>query len=387
MKKNSTIFAQMLQLIPRYRFEKAVKEHKTEHAGKGFSSWAHFSAMLFAQLSGQRGLRGIESGLAAQRQAAYHLGLRRPVKRSTLAYANEHRSAGLFESLFGAVLEQLLARRPEHGFRFKNPLYSVDATTIDLCLKLFPWADFRTAKAGIKLTVKLDHRGHIPRFVVLHTAAQHESTAFRSIPFEKADVLTFDRGFTDYKLFASLDADGIYFVTRQKSNADYRVVERRAHRRSTGILSDQIIEWTGFYSKKNCPLRLRRIVTLDKKTGKRITLLTNHFEWSAQTIATVYRDRWQIELFFKTIKQFLKIKRFFGTSRNAVLIQIWTAMIAYLLISYLKFLAKSAWRFAHLVAGLPMILFQKRDIWEWLCWTESPPRSPPNACAPQLELI
>jgi len=387
MKKHNTVFAQMLQLIPRYRFEKAVKDYKTEHASKGLSSWEHFSAMLFAQLSGQRGLRGIESGLACQRQAAYHLGIKRPVKRSSLSYANNKRSCVLFESVFHMMLERLVDHQPGHGFRFKNPLYSVDATTIDLCLKLFPWADFRKAKAGIKLTVKMDHRGNIPRFLVLHNAAQHEVKVVRKVPFEKDDVVVFDRGFTDYKAFASLDREGIYFVTRQKSNADYRIVKRAQVRRSQGILSDQLIEFQGFYSKKNCPLRLRRIVVQDEKTKKKIAILTNQFNWSAKTIAEVYRDRWQIELFFKAIKQFLKIKRFFGTSRNAVLIQIWTAMIAYLLMSYLKFVTKTVWRFAHLVAVLPTILFQKRDLTELLCYAESPPFSLGSARSLQLEFL
>lgn len=373
MNNTNTLLGQMLGYISRSKFEKLVTQYKTEKGAKGFSSWAHFTTMLFAQLSGQSGLRSIEDGLNQQRSALYHLGVSRNVKRSTIAYANAHRDSKLFENLFYAVLSSVPIQEQKHGFRFKNPLYSIDATTIDLCLKLFPWADFRETKAGIKVSIKLDHRGKVPCFAVISNAKKHESKDLPNIPLNPGDVVAFDRGYNHYRYFASLCEKSIYFVTRIKSNATYTVVSKKDTAKNENILSDEIIELNGFYAQKNCPYHLRKIVSFDPATKKTIEILTNHLEWAASTIAAIYKDRWQIELFFKAIKQNLKIKRFYGTSKNAVHTQIWIALISYLLFCILKFVTKSARTFTCFISVFPTVAFQRRSLYDW--FSESPPPS------------
>lgn len=365
MHHHHTILGQMLQMFPRYEFEKAVKETKTEYHARGFKSWNHFVAMLFGQLAGQDSLRGIEASLASQSKELYHLGIA-PVSRPTLAYANEHRSHELFKKVFLSMLSKCQAIAPKHKFRFKNPVYSMDASTIDLCLSLFDWAKFRTTKGAVKLHVKLNHSGYLPNFVSVTTGKVHEQRVAPMIPLEKGDVAVFDRGYTDFKWFASLCDRGVYFVTRLKKGSFYRVIERRDTSSHPFIYSDQVIEFKGFYSHKKLPHRLRRIRSKDPVTGKSIVLLTNHMTWSAKTIAAIYKDRWQIELFFKALKQQLKVKSFVGTSQNALLSQLWAAMIAYLLLSYLKFKSKFGWSLYTLSSILPTNLFSRRNLWDWL---------------------
>ena len=365
MRVKNTIFGQMLQIISRYDFEKAVKWYQADKHCKGFSSWHQFVSLLFGQLSGQDGLRGVETGLASQKSKLYHLGVR-GAKRSTLSYANNHRNHRVFESVFYGVLNKVLVAAPGHKFRFKNDLYSFDATTIDLCLSLYDWAKFRKTKGGIKINVKLNHSGYIPEFVTVTPARRHEAKEMVKVPLKAGDVVVFDRAFMDLQQFASHCSKGVYFVTRLKSNARYRVVDRRDVSRYKNISSDQIIEFSGFYSSKKCPLRLRRIRIKDPETGKYIVLLTNQMSWSPKTVAAVYKDRWQIEIFFKNLKQNLKIKSFLGTSRNAMMSQIWVAMIAYLLLSYMKFLSTFKWTINKLMGVLPVILFSRKDLWAWL---------------------
>lgn len=365
MSHNHTILGQMLQMFSRFEFQKAVNETQTEYHARGFRSWNHFVAMLFGQLSGQDSLRGIEAGLASQAQSLYHLGVK-PVHRSTLSYANEHRSHELFKKLFEWMLSKCQPLAPKHKFKFRNPLYSIDATTIDLCLSLFDWATFRKTKGAVKLHVKLNHSGYLPSFAVVTTGKKHEQTVAPHIPLDKGDVVVFDRGFTNFKWYASLCERNIYFVTRLKKNADYRITERRSTTQHKHISSDQTIELQGFYSKQHCPYQLRRIRSRDPETGKWIVLVTNQFKWSAATIAKVYKERWQIELFFKALKQQLKVKSFVGTSQNALLSQLWVALIAYLLLSYLKFRSKFQWSLYTLSSILPTNLFTRRNLWDWL---------------------
>jgi hypothetical protein len=342
--------------------------------------------MLFAQVSGQNGLRSIENGINHQSAALYHLGIPKLVKRSTISYSNKNREADFFEQLFYALLEKVQKQKQNHGFRFRNPLYSIDATTIDLCLKLFPWADFREAKAGIKITVKLDHRGKIPCFAVISNAKEHESQQLKNIPLQPGDVIAIDRGFTNYSYFASLCIKKIFFITRMKTNAVFSVVKTNPLPASGTILSDEVIQLTGYQAKKDCSFSLRRIVSEDPETKKQITILTNNLLWAASTIAAVYRDRWQIELFFKAMKQNLKIKRFYGTSRNAVLIQIWIALISYLLFSLIRFTTKSEYSFSLFISVISTILFQRRLLFEWLM-SSPPPLKSRNVISLQLELI
>lgn len=368
----------MLQMFSRFDFQKTVSETKTEYHSRGLSSWNHFVAMLFGQLSGQDSLRGIEAGLATHAQSLYHLGIK-PIHRSTLSYANQHRSHELFEKTFYQMLSKCQPLAPRHKFRFKNPLYSLDATVIELCLSLYDWAKFRTTKGAVKLHVKLNHSGYLPTFAVVTTGKVHEQRVAPSIPLEKGDVIVFDRGYTDYSWYKVLDDKGLYFVTRLKKNAHYRVTKRKKTDHLDNISSDHTIELKGFYSQQKFPNKLRLIRSKDPETGKVIAILTNNFTWSAKTIAQIYKERWQIELFFKCIKQQLKVKSFVGTSRNALLSQLWVALIAYLLLSYLKFKSRFAWSLYTLCSILPMNLFARRNLWDWLnapFQTSSP--SPPE---------
>ena len=379
-------YALALDQIPRSGFEKLVKEHKTEHGAKGMRSWTQFVSMLFGQISGQHGLRSIEKGINSQRSSWYHLGLKneeKEVKRSTLSYANKNRNSGLYQSLFEQTLIQAQKLKSPHGFRFKNPLYSIDATTIDLCLKLFPWAEFRKEKGGIKLNVKLDHQGKIPCFINVSNARQHESKAAKEIPVLAGDVLVFDRGYADYGYFSSICGKKAWFVTRLKSNAVYKRKKKRDVKEGGNIISDYEIVIPKISDKKI----FRKIIVRDPETCKRITLLTNNLEWPSKTAAEIYKDRWQIELFFKAIKQNLKINRFYGNSRNAVMTQVWIALIVYLLYYILKMNSKNAiLTFTNFISVVRTMLFQRVPLFEWLCDT-SPPLIPKKLTPVNLEFV
>ena len=365
MHHNNTILGQMLQMFPRYEFQKAVSETKTEYHARGFSSWNHFVSMLFGQLSGQDSLRGIEAGLATQGASLYHAGVG-PVHRSTLAYANEHRSHELFKKVFFNMLSKCRPIAPGHKFRFKNPLYSIDNTIIALCLSLYDWAKFRSFKGAVKLHVKLSHAGYLPTFMIMTNGKDNDTVPAPSIPLERGDIAVFDMGYCNFPWYKSLDDKGVIFVTRMKKNAVYSVIENRDVSSFKNILSDQIIRPSSKYIIDKYPENLRRIRSRDPETGKAISILTNNFTWSAKTIAQIYKERWQIELFFKAIKQQLKVKSFVGTSKNALLSQLWVALIAYLLLAYLKFKSKFSWSLYTLCSVLPTNLFARRNLWDWL---------------------
>ena len=360
-----TVMGQMIQMFSRFEFQKAVKAAGTEYHARGFSSWNHFVAMLFGQLCGQDSLRGIEAGLATQGRNLYHLGIT-PVHRSTLSYANEHRSYDLFQKLFFLMLSKCQPFAPRHKFRFKNPLYSIDATVIDLCLTLYNWAKFRTTKGAVKLHIKLNHAGYLPNFAIVTEGRVHEQKAAWGIPLEKGDVTVFDKAYNSLEWLQTLENTGVFFITRLKDNADYQVVKCCDVSGFEHISSDHTIKMAGYYSKRKYPDHLRRIRSIDPETGTTVVLLTNNFSWSARTIAQIYKERWQIELFFKTLKQQLKVKSFVGTSRNALLSQLWIALIAYLLLSYLKFKSRFKWSIYTLCAILPANLFARRNLWDWL---------------------
>ena len=363
MSNHHTILGQMLQMFSRFEFQKAVSETGTEYHSRGFSSWNHFTSMLFGQLSGQDSLRGIEAGLATQAKSLYHMGIE-PIHRSTLAYANKHRTNELFKKTFEYMLSKCKPIAPKHKFKFKNPLYSIDASIIKLCLSLYNWAKFCKTKGAVKLHVKLNHSGFLPSFMVVTAGNVNEQKIAFSIPLEKGDVTVFDKGYADHSWHKTLDDKGVSFVTRLRRNADYRVIERRSTERVKNIYSDQTIELKRSYSKY--PKPLRRIRSKDPESGSIIVILTNNMKWSARTIAAIYKERWQIELFFKALKQQLKVKSFVGTSKNALLSQLWVALIAYLLLSYLKFKSRFGWSIYTLCSILPANLFARRNLWDWL---------------------
>lgn len=386
MSHQSTTLNQILQFISRHDFENCVKEFKGDFCSKGFTCWEQFTAMLYAQLSSQKGLRGIESGLKVNQNSLYHLGVK-SVKRTTLAYANENRSYKIYEKLFYLLLHKLDMGKTKNKLRIKNSISSVDASTIHLCKNLFPWAEYKSKQRGIKLHVKFDHSTSAPSFISVTNAQVHEKNEIGKMPFEKDEVIAFDRGYLDYKQYSKYCKEGIYFVTRTKKNARFTIIEERDVSRIGNIIFDKTTEMSGFYPKKNCPERLRLIRSYDPETGKTIDILTNQFSWSPKTIAAIYKKRWEIEIFFKTIKQNLKIKSFFGTSRNAVLTQIWICMIAFLLLKHLSALSQAIWSVGEIMSILPILLFQRKDIWLWLKMKNIRPPDPAESLfQPELGL-
>ena len=374
---NNTVFSQLLKLVPRHEFETLANRHHEGRKLRKMTRWSQFVAMATAQLSGRSSLRDVVSNLSAQAAKLYHLGSVL-VSRSSLARVNEKQPYTLYEQLAGKLLAQCQARAPRHGFRFKNKLYSLDASTIDLCLSVFPWAKFRTTKGAVKLHVGLDHDGMLPSFLAITDGKTHDITAARALQLPKGSLVVMDRGYTDYAWYNQLNTQEIFFVTRLRKNARYRVIERRSVLKSKGLTSDQTIQLTGARAEK-CPLQLRRIGFKDAQTGVQYYFLTNNFKLAASTITEIYKARWQIELFFKWIKQNLKIKSFLGTSRNAVMTQIWIAICVYLLLAYLKFVSQIGQSMQQILRLLQLNLFDRRDLRELLFG------GPPEPLAPQLQ--
>lgn len=361
MSHHNTVFSQLLKLLPRHEFETLAKQH---HSGRSFrtaSRWAQFVTMTMAQLSGRNSLRDIVENVSAQAHRLYHLGSVK-LSRSNLSRINEGKPYALYEALFGKLLSRCQAVAPRHNFRFNNPLYSLDASTIDLCLSVFPWADFRTTKGAIKLHVGLNHEGYLPEFVTITEGKDHDVTVGRTLAFPKGSIVVIDKAYNDYAWYNQLTGKGIFFVTRLKSNAKYRVISRKSVNKEKGLTCDQTIEFTGVLTGKKCPIQLRRIGYRDSVTGKHYVFLTNNFKLSARTIADIYKARWQVELFFKWIKQNLKIKSFIGTSKNAVMTQIWIALCIYLLLAFIKFQSKLGKSMQQILRLLQLNLFEKRDL-------------------------
>lgn len=375
MSQFSSIFGQLLQIFPKSEFYSAVRETQSEKGAKGFTCWGQFVAMLFCQLGQARSLREICGGLSSCLGKLKHLGIETAPSRSTLSYANEKRPWQLYEKVFYQLLDKCRAIAPgKKKFRFKNKLFSLDASVIDLCASLFDWATFRQTKGAVKLHLLLDHDGYLPVFAHITEGSVHEINIAKGLSFPRGSIVALDRGYTDYVLFARWTKEGVFFVTRQKGNADYAVVEERRSPQNRNILKDQLIRFNGYRSKKNYPHTLRRVEVWDEEKKESIILLTNHLTFGSTTISAIYKDRWQIEIFFKTIKQSLKIKTFVGTSPNALKTQIWTALIAILLLKYLKFRSRFAWSISNLIATLRYNLFTYRDLWAWI---DSPYEIPP----------
>ena len=371
MVKVASLFSQLLSHFPRTEFARLVREHRAERHAKGFSSWTQFVAMLFCQLARVDSLREITNGLKCCVGKLKHLGITRSPSRSTLAYANAHRPAATYQALFFATYDHFqssggLGNRKAR-FRFKNKLLSFDSTTISLCLSLFPWAKFRRAKGGVKVHTALDHDTYAPTFVHITAAKVHDVKAIRLLAPNPMSIVACDMAYNDYALFAKWTTQNVFFVTRQKKNADYTVVEKRPVPAQRGnIRSDELIRLSGVKSRKDCPNLLRRIVVWDEAKEREIVLLTNHLDFGPTTISAIYKDRWEIELFFKALKQTLKVKSFVGETENALRIHIWTALIALLILKWLHHVSKAAWSFSNLASMLWLNLFTYRDLLEWL---------------------
>jgi hypothetical protein len=382
----ASVFAQVISLIDRNYFARTVQRLGAQRAAKGFTCWEQLVAMLFCQLAAAHSLREISGGLATALGKLVHLGLKEAPARSTLSYANAHRPWQLFEAVFYQVLHEAVATAAlqKRRFRFKNPLRSLDASTLNLCLSVFDWARFRRTKGAIKLHLLLDHQGCLPCWALITDGKTHDVRAARLLDFAPGTIVVIDRGYVDYALFAQWTQAGVWFVTRAKDNMDYRVLQRRPVPERGNVLKDEEIVLTGFYARQKCPHRLRRIVVWDEQNEREIVFLTNHLDFAAGTIARIYKDRWQIELFFKAIKQNLKIKTFVGTSANAVQIQIWTALIAMLLLKILLLRSTFGWSLSNLAALLRLNLLTYRDLWRWL---DAPFETPATGPPPQQLLL
>lgn len=386
MKFTTNMFSQILQIIPRNSFSRLVYESKAEYCAKGFSSWDQTVAMLFCQFAQAKSLREISDGLAVTCGKLNHLGLQTAPAKSTLAYANAHRPYQLFVKLFSQILAICHEESPgkKKKFRFKNKLLSLDSTTIDLCLNLFPWAKFRQTKGAVKLHLLLDHDGYLPDFAIITDGKQHDVTVAPNFNLPVGSIIAVDRGYCDFDLFARWNSSGIFFVTRLKDNAAFEVLQNYSVPAHSNVLQDQDIRFTGFQTSHKYPEQLRRVVVWDAENKKEVELLTNHLTFAATTIGRIYRDRWEIELFFKVLKQHLKIKTFVGTSPNALKTQIWTALIAILLLRYLQFKSQCNLPMCRLVALLRLNLFSYRNLWDWL---NNPFETPPKEPDPQLEFV
>jgi hypothetical protein len=376
--KVCSIFSQVLKLFSRGGFEKAVKQHKAERHARGFTSWGQFVAMLFCQVGRAHSLREICGGLACCEGQLKHLGVPMAPKRSTLAYANEHRPWELYQSVFEQTLSQCQELVRSQGgrkkFRFKNKLMSLDGSIIDLSVSMFDWAKFRRTKGAIKLHLLLDHDGYLPSFAVVTEGKTSEIKVARTLRFAPGTILAIDRGYNDYAWFRELTQEEVYFVTRMKEKAVYEVQEELQIPRNSTVVRDQIICFPRLAQAGEEPVLFRRVEIWDAEKEEAIVFLSNLLAFGATTIAAIYKDRWEVELFFKALKQTLIIKTFVGTSANAVRTQMWTALIAMLVLKYLQLKSTFSWSLSTLAALLRQQLFFYRDLWKWL---DDPFQAPP----------
>jgi hypothetical protein len=377
-----SVFHQILKLIPRTEFQQLADRHGSDRRSKGFSSWAQFVAMIFCQLGRVQSLREIEQGLASAEGRLQQLGVDSAAKRTTLAYANAHRPWQLYQDVFQSLYARCHAIAPKHKFRFRSPLLSLDASTIDLCAAIFDWAKYKRTKGAVKLHLLLDHDGHLPRYAVITEGKTSDIEVARQLELPSGSIVVFDRGYNDHLWFTELTLLNVGFVTRMKEATFYEVLENRPPQ-GKGVVRDQIITIrTQQPELDQHPVRLRRIEFVSPE-GKAYVFLTNRLDLAAATIAEIYRQRWQIELFFKAIKQNLKIKTFVGTSENALHIQIWTGLIAILMLRFLQLSSSWGWSMSNLVAMIRLNLFTYRDLHKWL----DAPFTPPDVGFTDLQLL
>lgn len=389
MNRVCSVFRQILNIFSRAEFEQLARKHGAERHARGFTCWDQLVAMLFCHLGRAQSLREICGGLASAEGKLNHLGIDTAPARSTLSYANAHRPWQLFESLFYVLLDRCREIAPKRRLKFKNALLSLDSTVIDLCASIFDWAKFRTTKGGVKIHMLLDNQGLLPSYALITDAKTSDIRAAREMTFSPGAIVVFDRGYNDFLWFVTLALQGVWFVTRMKDRTTYRVVERRKVPRGGTILRDEVIELdvnlATYGIELDSPVRFRRIVAQVPDREEPMVFLTNHLDFAASTIAAIYKERWQIELLFKALKQNLRIKTFVGTSSNALSIQIWTALISMLILRYLQLKSQHGWSLSNLLAMLRFNLFTYRDLWTWLNSPFSPPLAP--SAPVQLALV
>jgi len=381
MAHHNTVFSQILKLVPRHEFSSLSTKHDGARRSDAMSRWTQFVAMASAQLTGRSSLRDIESTLDRQTNLRYHLGSGK-VRRTTLARANKQLPAQFYQTLFTRLYSRCQSHSPKHSFRFKKKLFSLDASLINVSLKVFPHRDYNRKKAAYKLHVGLDHDGLIPAFAAVTAGKVGDQMQAKLMNFPKDSVVVFDKGYADYSWHNQLTKKGIFWVTRIRGNAKYRVVARRKVNRSHGITSDQTIEYTAKTSQEKNLKPIRRVGFYDEETGKHYVFTTNHFGWSANTICEIYKQRWQVELFFKWIKQNLKIKSFIGNTDNAVMTQIMVALCTYLILAFIKFQSKFKQSLQQMIRLIETNLFAKRGLVE--LFTPPPDK---KLRSPQMSLL
>lgn len=362
MSNHTTIFRQILSMIPQRQFEKEAEKYGYNRYTKHFTVWNQLKVNLYAQISGKMSLREIETGLKIQHNDWYHLGLKN-VSRSQLARVNQRRNVDIFRHLYYHLYSKCAAMSPKHKFRFKNPLHILDSSIIKLCLSAFPWAKYSKTKGALKIHTLLDYKGTIPSFMVVSKGKDSDVKVAKQsdLPLSQDSILVADRAYVDFAWYNELNSKGVFFVIRAKGNLKYKVLNEQNYFREKKTISDKTILMTGVTTSKKYSKPLR-LIKLQVKGEKPVLLITNNFKFAASTITQIYRARWDIEEFFRWIKQNLKIKTFLGTSENAVLIQIWTALIYYLLLAYIKFQTQYKFTLLHFARVLKEALFKKVDI-------------------------
>lgn len=381
MANSHTVLSQLLQWIPRHEFQEGVDHYAGDKKTRKLSCWSQFVGLLFGQLTGHNSLRAIEAGLKGVRTKLYHLRIAFEIRRSTLSDANETREAKIFEAAFYRLLPKVQRLAPKHKLKLKGPVLALDSTTIELCLELSPWARFHHGKGAMKLHMAVDIAGDLPTVMVLSEGRRHDVAVARKIPFPPGTLLIMDRGYVDFKWMWKLTQEGVWFVTRMKKNCSHKVRECRKTNRTQGILADQIIR----LKSKEYEGKLRKVSYRDPETGHKYIFFTNRFDLSAKTICDLYKARWQVELFFKTMKQQLQVKKFVGTSVNAVKTQVWVALIAYLLLLLVRFQSKLGWGIPSIMAALTVVLFFNKELTS--LWKDVPKERCSNIGLKQLSLF
>lgn len=367
---NITLFSQIIKKVDRSLFNRLVREKQTDKGCKGFDSWTHLVSMLFCHFAKSTSVRDISNGLRSATGNLNHLGVNQAPSKSSISYQNERRDADLFKELYYNMLktlgQQMGVKRSK--LKIKVPVYLLDATLISLCLSVFDWAAFRTQKGAVKMHTLLDYDGKLPVYVNITEGSVADNKGAYDIPLEKGSVIVADRYYNDFPMLKIWDSKGVNFVIRHKDNLNFNTLKERELPLNTAqhILKDEEIELNNHASKEKYPGKLRRVVVWDEVNQQTIELITNNFKWAAQTIGDLYKSRWEIEVFFRDIKQLLHIKTFIGTSKNAVMIQIWTALITILLLKWMKHVARYNWYLSNLVAFIRLNIFVKIELQKWL---------------------
>ena len=379
---NLTLFSQIISKLDRVRFGKLVKARQTDKHQKGYNSWTHLVSMLFCQFAKSQSVRDISNGLRSATGNLNHLGIDKAPSKSSVAYQNKNRDWRLFRDYYYHLLEHLgqQAAFKQVKFKIKSKIYLLDSTTVSLCLSLFDWAKYKTAKGAVKLHTLLDYDGNMPAYVNITDGKTADNKGAYDLPLTKGSVIVADRFYNDLFLLNVWDSTGVYFVIRHKENLQYTVIKENKlpGDRHPHIRKDEIIEFKNTVSKQRYPNRLRRVVVWDEVNEQNIELITNQMSWVANTVGELYKSRWQVEIFFREIKQLLHIKSFIGTTENAVMIQIWTALITILILKVLKAMAKFGWHLSNLVAFIRLNLFVKIGLQQWLDKPFEEPLKPPE---------